>query len=249
MGCELETRTEKTMNDLEVALNNELTNVLGAKYNWLGVIAGTVGRRASSFAAHKNGLLEDVVTDVTGDINIQARDGTLSKAVIRAKEASKTEAELVDNLRIVVMKAAYFRASDAMKWRYRSLTQFSQVAGETRYDNFSELIPARSEAESEFGTPDYVKLLIDELELMALAEEWGGKGQFKHNAKRLRFAKEIVRDRVGGMSIRPLCKKYGLKRGSTAAAILHDIEQALVRVARKSKDSTLIRGTRGMVEV
>jgi hypothetical protein len=233
------------MKELEAALNEELANVLGARHNWMGVIAGVAGRRASEFARTKNGLLEDVVTDVTGDIILQAKEGKLAGAVIRAKEASHTEAELVENLRHVVMKAAFYRVSDAMKWRYRSGTQFSQISAET---DFSETVEARPETDTDLTY--YTDLLVEELEVMATAADWKhnrtGNPSYPKQAKRLRKSKEMVPDRVEGMALKDLMEKYSVGSKGGMQQHLDDIGQALARVAGRLGDPTLVRGTKGI---
>jgi len=233
------------MKELEAALNEELAKVLGAKHNWMGVIAGVAGRRASEFARTKNGLLEDVVTDVTGDIILQAKEGKLAGAVIRAKEASHTDEELVENLRHVVMKAAFYRVSDAMKWRYRSGTQFSQISAE---NDFSETVEARPETETDLTY--YTDLLVNELEVMATAADWKhnrtGNPSYPKQAKRLRKSKEMVPDRVEGMALKDLMEKYSVGSKGGMQQHLDDIGQALARVAGRLGDPTLVRGTKGI---
>lgn len=238
------------MKELEAALNEELAKVLGARHNWMGVIAGVAGRRASEFARTKNGLLEDVVTDVTGDIILQAKEGNLAGAVIRAKEASHTDAELVENLRHVVMKATFYRVSDAMKWRYRTSTQFSQISAERFKDltDFSETVEARPETDSDLSY--YTDLLMNELEVMATAADWKhhrtGNPSYPKQAKRLRKSKEMVPDRVEGMAFKALMEKYGVGSKGGMQQHLDDIGQALARVAGRLGDPTLVRGTKGI---
>jgi len=226
------------MKELEAALNEELSNVLGARHNWMGVIAGVAGRRASEFSRTRNGLLEDVVADVTGDIIIQAKDGKLAAAVIRAKEASNTDDELVENLRHVVMKAAFYRVSDAMKWRYRSATQFSQISEES---DFAETVQARPEIESDLS--HYTELLVNELEVMATAADWKHKYKL---AARYRRSKEMVPDRIEGMAFKGLMEKYSVGSKGSMQLHLDDIGQALARVAGRLGDPTLLRGTKGI---
>jgi hypothetical protein len=228
------------MKELKDALNAEFARVLGASHDWMSVIAGVVGRRASEFARTKNGLLEDVVTDVSGDIIIQATQGRLHAAVIRAKEASSTNDELVNNLRHVIMRAAYFRASDAMKWKYRTRTQFSQIGEE---NGFGDTVEARPEPESDLDLSNYTDLLVQELEVMAAAAEW----QSKHRlAARYRRAKEMVPDRIDGMAMGGLMEKYDIRSKGTMQLHLNDIGQALARVAGRLGDPTLVRGTKGI---
>lgn len=230
------------MTELEAALNKELSAVLGASHNWLGVIAGVAGRRASEFARTRNGLFEDVVADVTGDIIVQARTGNLLLAVIRAKTKSETDEQLVDNLRHVVMKAAYFRTSDAMKGRYRSVTQFSQIDDELDFrgeiqapDDFNE--------DSDSDLSYYTDELEKELELMAVTAIYQHKNKL---AKRYRRAKEMVPDRVGGMPMGKLMLKFDIHSKGTMQLHLDDIGKALARVAERLGDPTLIRGTAGV---
>jgi hypothetical protein len=239
------------MKELEAALNEELAKVLGAKHNWMGVIAGVAGRRASEFSWTKNGLLEDVVADVTGDIILQAKEGKLAGAVIRAKEASHTDAELVENLRHVVMKAAFYRVSDAMKWRYRSGTQFSQINvsnSNSIHGDFADTVEARPETDTDLTY--YTDLLVEELEVMATAAEWKhnrtGNPSYPKQAKRLRKSKEMVPDRVEGMALKDLMEKYSVGSKGGMQQHLDDIGQALARVAGRLGDPTLVRGTKGI---
>jgi len=229
------------MKELEAALNEELAKVLGARHNWMGVIAGVASSRASEFARTKNGLLEEVVTDVTSDIILQAKEGAFAGAVIRAKEASKTDAELVENLRHVVMKAAFYRVSDAMRFRYGGgVTQFSQ-----KENGFAETVQARPDTDADADLSEYKDLLVKELEVMATAADW----QWDHTgnpshlglAKRLRKSKEMVSDRVDGMVMKDLKAKYG---GSKVLIQDHidDIRKSLSRVAKRLGDETLIAG-------
>jgi hypothetical protein len=230
------------MKRLEAALNEELVKVLGARHNWMGVIAGVAVSRASEFARTKNGLLEDVIADVTGDIILAAKEGSFAGAVIRAKEASHTDAELVDNLRPVVIKAAFYRVSDAMRFRYRSGTQFSQIGGT---DGFAETVEARPDTDSDSDLSEYTELLMNELEVMATTADWqyakvGNPSHFEL-AKRLRKSKEMVSDRVNGMVFKDLKAKYG---GSNQRMQDHidDIRKSLSRVAKRLGDTTLIAG-------
>lgn len=214
------------------SLNEELTAVLGAEFNWAQYIASIAAHRASRFT--KSAIMEDIVTDVTGDILIQAKDGTLAVAIAKAKEGASTDAELLHNVKGVVMQATKFRVSDAVRWTYRQrATQFSQIEAD---GNRIAEIPAHEEADLE----QYKSLLANELELMAQAAEW--KKQTKL-ARRLRLAATIVPDRVDGWTLPELQEKYGVKSSSTMNAILDDIGQALARVAGRLQDPTLLRGT------
>lgn len=228
--------------NIEDALNAELEQVLGAKHNWMGVIAGVAGRRASKFVQHGNGLLEDVVTDVSGDIIMQAKNGKLALAVIKAKEASHTDAELVENLRHVVMKATFFRVSDAMKWRHeRGSTQFSQMGDGEDTISFAESIEGRSDTDADLS--QYSELLQEELELMATAAEWQKKSRL---AARYRRSKAMVQDRIEGSSMGELMEKFDIGSKGTMQLHLDDIGQALARLAGRLGDETLLQGTKGI---
>lgn len=214
------------------SLNEELTAVLGAEFDWAQYIASIAARRASKFT--KSAIMEDIVTDVTGDILIQAKDGTLAVAIAKAKEGSNTPDELLHNVKGVVMQAAKFRVSDAVRWTYRQkAVQFSQI----EVDGQREWHVDKAQ---ESNLEEYKSLLVKELGLMAQAAEW--KRQTKL-ARRLRLAATIVSDRVDGFTLDELQEKYGVKSSSTMQAILDDIGQALARVAGRLQDPTLLRGT------
>ena len=209
------------------SLNEELIAVLGAEFDWTQYIASIAAHRASRFT--KSAIMDDIVTDVTGDILIQAKDGALAVAIAKAHEAD-TPAEVLHNVKGVVMQATKFRVSDAVRWTYRQrATQFSQIEKE---GNRIAEIPAHEE--TDLG--QYKTLLAKELELMAQAAEW-------KLARRLRLAATIVPDRVDGWTLQELQEKYGVKSSSTMQAILDDIGQALARVAGRLQDPTLLRGT------
>jgi len=225
------------------SLNDELTAVLGADFNWTKYIANIAASRASRFT--KSAIMEDIVTDVTGDILIQAKDGALAVAIAKAKEGAKTDDELLNNVKGVVMQATKFRVSDAVRWTYRQRAiQFSQLdPGGTRkgdsgqtFDGNSLAVAAKDETDLE----SYKSLLVNELGLMAQAAEW--KRQTKL-ARRLRLAATIVPDRIDGFTLAELQEKYGVKSSATVQAILDDIGQALARIAGRLQDPTLLRGT------
>jgi len=217
-------------------LNDELVAVLGTEFNWTQYIASIAANRASRFT--KSAIMEDIVTDVVGDIIIEAKDGTLAEAVVKAKEASHTPAELLHNVKGVVMQATKFRVRDAVKWKYRQrAVQFSQIEQDgQRVAN----IPEREEG----GNLDaYKPLLVNELELMAAQADRQRQTKL---ARRLRLAATIVPDRVDGWTLVDLKAKYGIKSKSTMNAILDDIGQALARVAGRLQDPTLLYGTAGV---
>lgn len=226
------------------SINDELVEVLGADFNWAQYIASIAANRASRFT--KSAIMEDIVTDVTGDIIIEAKDGTLAVAIAKAKEGATTDAELLHNVKGVVMQATKFRVSDAVRWKYRqTVVQFSQIervdtlAGRNREKQRIGSVPAREESSPE----SYKPLLVNELGLMAQAAEW------KHQTKlvrRLRLAAAIVPDRVDGWTLEDLMEKYGVKSSSTMNAILDDIGIALARVAARLQDPTLLRGVAGV---
>lgn len=216
------------------ALNKELSKVLGVDHDWMGVITKAVNNRYRWLS--KNAWIDDVVTDVSGDIIIEAQSGGLLNAVIRAKQSSKNDAELLKNITSTVQSATMYRARDAMKLRYdRNLkaSQFSQMGDEV---NFSDTIEATPD--SSLDLDDYIKLLVDELELMATASEWMGKNRM---ATRLRLTKEIVVDRVYGMKLKELMTKYGISSKATMSSILDDINTAFGRVAQKANEPILLQ--------
>lgn len=239
------------MKELEAALNEELVKVLGARHNWMGLIFRVVAGRSSEFARTNNGLLEDVVTDVTGDIILQAKKGAFAGAVIRAKEASHTDAELVDKLQHVVVKAAFYRVSDAMKWRYGGGIQFSQIGEENGFDEtvcqrHVDLQQLKANPDTDDDLSEYKDLLVNELEVMATAADWHfdhtGNPGFQGQAKRLRKSKEMVSDRVDGFAMKDLMEKYGVGSKAGMQDHLADIRQSLSRVANRLGDRTLIAG-------
>lgn len=125
-------------------------------------IASIAAHRASKFT--KSGIMDDIVTDVTGDILIAAKDGTLAVALAKAKEA-ETPAEVLHNVKGVVMQATKFRVSDAVRWTYRTkAVQFSQIKqGDRRI--------ASVQANDESALEQYKSLIVNELGLMAQAAE------------------------------------------------------------------------------
>lgn len=225
---------------LKDALNEELSNVLGANHNWMNVITVAVGKRASKL--FRNGLMDDVVADVSGDIIIHAKDGKLLEAVIRAKESSANEEELVQKLTATIVSAASYRTRDAMKGKYNRTmraSQFSQM-GDGEGD-FAETVEARPES-SGLELDEYTDLLVKELELMASIEEWNVQGKGRRNSlSRLRLSKEVVVDRVQGMKLRDLMSKYGVTSKDTMNSIFMDINTAFARVAKKLNDPVLLR--------
>jgi len=209
------------------ALNAELTSFLGVKGNWVGIITASVSKRCSSFK--KNGLFDDLLTDVISKIILGA--DKLAPAIARAKESSSTEQELLMKLCRVLSVAAAYRAQDVMKLHYTTTVPFSQLT-EKDVDCFLNIT---AKPEDEFGTPDYIKLLIDELESKAVEIE---KDQLRL-AKRLRVAQKVVVDRVQGkMPLLQLARKYDLPK-STMQAIFYDMQDALHRLAKRLDDPTL----------
>lgn len=230
------------MNEIKDALNHEFTNVLGTNHDWMGIIAGIVGKRANKFAQAQNALLDDVITDVSGDILIQAKNGGLTNAIIQAKSSSKTNEELVNNLRHVVMKAAWYRASNVMRKdheKYHKVIRFSQMNADQDADYAQTIVAPTIQNESESEYQDYVQMLQNELELMAIAHE-----QQNHNrlAKRCRLAKKVVVDRANGLKINELMDIHNVPSKATMQAILDDIKLALERVAELSNNDTLLYG-------
>lgn len=221
---------------LEDALNEELSKVLGVNHNWMGVITKSIVTRYRWLSG--NGLIDDVIADVSGDIIIQAKDGRLSLAVIRAKELSTNDADLLKNLISTVFSATMYRTRDAMKLTYdRALkaSQFSQM-GDGEGD-FAEVVEARPES-SGLELDEYTDLLVEELELMAAVSEWNNHNKM---AKRLRLTKLIVVDRVQGMKLKELMEKYKISSKATMQAILDDINTAFGTVAKKVNDPVLLQ--------
>jgi len=237
-------------------LNEELVAVLGAEFDWAQYIASIAAHRASKFT--KSAIMDDIVTDVTGDILIAAKDGTLAVAIAKAKEA-ETPAEVLHNVKGVVMQATKFRVSDAVRWTYRTkAVQFSQIEHWSGSDvdrgrriASVQAKPRRRaldrgrriasvQANDESDLEQYKSLIVNELGLMAQAAD--RKKQTKL-ARRLRLAATVVSDRVDGFTLTELQEKYKVKSSSTMQAILDDIGQALARVAGRLQDPTLLRGT------
>lgn len=218
-------------------MNDELVKVLGVEFHWTKYIAAIAANRASAYT--KNALMEDIVADVTADIIMSAKDGRLAVALSKAKEASADETELVKNLKKVVMKAAWYRVSDAVRYRYKQRSiQFSQIGTE---ESGPLDVAARFEGE-EIGQ-EYGVLLAKELELMAQAAEW--KKQTKL-ARRYRLAATVVPGKLEGLTMPELMERHEVKSSSTMQAIFDDIGQALARVAGRLQDATLLRGTAGV---
>jgi hypothetical protein len=238
------------MNSIENALNQEFANVLGTNHDWMKIIAGTVSRRANKFAQTQNALLEDVITDVSGDILIQAKSGGLAEAIIQAKNNSKDNDELVENLRHVVMKAAFYRASNVMRGeheKYQKVIRFSQMNNEDA--DYSQTIQAptlENDEENQNQYQDYVDLIVDELELMAQAHQRKNKNRL---AKRFRLAQEVARNRAKGMNINQLMTIHNVPSKSTMQAILDDIAHALANVAKQSNNNTLLYGVKKHAKV
>ena len=221
-------------------LNEELSKVLGANHNWMEVITRAVNSKASRFS--NNGIIDDVITDVSGDIILQAKDGKLSIAVIRAKQSSTTEDELLLKLKAMLSSAAMFRTRDAMKSTYNRplrASQFSQMGDDE--GDFAETVEATPES-SGIELDDYINLLVNQLELMASIEEWKvGQRGGRNSVARLRLSKEVVVDRVNGMKLKALMSKYGITTKATMNAILEDINTAFAAVAKKLNDPVLLR--------
>lgn len=220
---------------LRAALNEELSMNLGAKYNWMSVIDVVVHNRSN---LSRSGLGEDVVTDVSGDLMLDIRSGKLSRSINHAHNSSKTEDELIDGLRRIVMKAAFFRASDAMKKKYRrGAMQFSQMKSDDDDDDF-DVADVESDIQASEDV-DYGQLLIDEFELMAVKAEWNHSGRL---AKRYRKIKEIIPDRFDGMTMKDLMKKHGINSKGTFQHMINDIITVFSRVAEKLGDKKLVEG-------
>lgn len=224
---------------LKDALNIELSKVLGVEHDWMDVISKTVQWQAMKLS--NSGLLDDVVTDVSGDIIIQAKTGKLSIAVIRAKEQATNDTELLRNLVGTVKSATRFRTRDAMKLRYdRTVkgSQFSQIEQNGEAGDFAEYVEARPES-SGLELDEYTDLLVNELEVMATAAEWQSNNKL---AKRLRLTKLVVVDRVQGMKLKDLMTKHGVRGKATMQAIINDINIAFGNVARELNDPVLLEG-------
>lgn len=226
---------------MKSALNAELSSVFGADYDWLQVITSVVNRRVNS------GLVDDVLTDVTGDIILEGKDktGALATSIIRIKDGSKSEAELLQNLQRTVRAVAYYRTSMVVRHRYQhNAIQFSQFDTDSK-GQFSDTIQSRFESE-ELESEKYAKLLMDELELMATAEEWKNRPNSAALAKRYRLAKEMVPDRIAGKTLKYLMPTYGITSKSQFHVVLNDIQTALSRVAKRIGNVRLMQGTAGV---
>ena len=218
-------------------LNAELSNVLGAKHDWMGLITGVASRRANLLV--RSGMIDDVVTDVSSDIIVDARDGTLSEYIVNVKTASKTEAEFVENLRHVMMKVVFYRVSDIMRKRSRASQPFSQINNNEDGDFAQTIVDQHTEADDD-GNLDFEQLIIDELELMAIGSEW--RGHYRRAAK-LRRVKLIVHDRIAGMTLRALMKKHKIGSIPTIHSMIQDIGPAIANVGKRLDNNLLIRGT------
>lgn len=222
------------MNDL----NQTLTAVLGVEYDWQHYIASITQHAASQFT--KSAIFDDILTDVTADLYFAAKDGKLTVALVKAKDEAKDDAELLSNVKGVVMQATKFRASDARrKYQKRmGVVQFSQL------EKVEETVAQREQTDAS----EYEALLVRELDLMAQSAEWTKKPwkSWAKLAKRYRLAATIVPDRLQGWGFDDLMKRHNVKSSSTMAAIMDDIELALARVAGKLQDPTLLKGTAGV---
>jgi hypothetical protein len=218
------------MNTIEIELNKELSKVLGADSNWLRLIERAAIKRMKI----QGGAFDDVVANVSGDIILKAKDGKLAEAVIRAKDSSENEEELVSNLSHVVKKAAYFRVSDIMKNNEK--TPSSRDLEEAEY-----VVKKNRSTESEnLQLEEYKELILNELEVMATSFEWRNNSV---RAKRLRLAKKVVLDRLDGYALGDLMKRHNVSSKATMQAILDDIGQAVARIAIRLDDEVLIKGT------
>lgn len=218
------------MNTIEIELNKELSKVLGADSNWLRLIESAASKRMRI----QGGAFDDIVTNVSGDIIIKAKNGKFAEAIIRAKEASGNEEELVSNLSRVIKKATYFRVSDILRNNEKNpVNQDLEVAEYV-------VNKSRSTESDNLQFEEYKELILNELEVMATSFEWRNNSV---RAKRLRLAKEVVLDRFNGYAMGDLMKKYNVASKATMQAILDDIRRAVSCIAIRLNDEVLIKGT------
>lgn len=228
------------MNDL----NRELANVLGVDFDWQRYITVVTFGSATKFA--RNGVFDDIVTDVVSDLYLAAKDGKLAGALVKAKKKSNTPDELLHNVKGVVHQATKFRASDARrKWtKHFATSQFSQL--EKEVTAMVDSVPDRTQTDAS----EYVPLIVNELELMSQRVK-GKRGlapeQATKIAKRLRLAAAIVPDKLEGWGFDALMERHGVKSSSTMTTIMDDIGQAVARVAGRLQDPTLLKGTAGVL--
>ena len=198
---------------IDKSFNDELCKIFGEGQDWFSLVNACVTKMTGRFD-------KDLACDIAGQIILDAPK--LAKQIEVARNSDNPEKAL----KSTICSAAKYRIKDSLK-RNKNIC-FSQME-----ENFSETIKDRShQSESDFDTPDYLKLLIEELELMAIESS-------KLKAERLRLTQVIVVDRLAGMKLKPIAKKYNLGK-TTVQHVIYDMEKALFRVGERIKDPDLM---------
>ena len=225
------------------AMNDLLTGVLGGvEYNWEKHIHRVVASNMPRLA--RSGRLQDVITDVTSDFVLASQDGSLKETIIKAKENSEDDVQLLDNMKKVLNRGIWYRTSTAIRsGKRKKVASFSEVdQGDTDEEIANSLMDHRIDSDKEYLA--YGDELVKELEVMATAAEWKNNHRL---AKRLRLAKEMVHSRLEGKTFGELQVQFSVKGTATMKAILDDMGQALARIAARTGDSTLLNGTKELV--
>lgn len=226
-------------------LNAELVRIFGIEFEWLNYIKNIVNSRAAS--VRKKGLINDLVTDVIGDIFIDATtdENGLHKAIIKAKSSD----DHLNSMQAVVMQAVKYRVLDGLSWRYGNNkktknakdSQFSQLEEFASGDSASFDVAEKVSYDQD--DQEYLDLLSHELNLMIRAAEWQGDTVLR---KRYQRALAVLPDRLEGMSVAELMEKHGIGSTATMTKTLADIGKALAIVAQKTQSPKLLLGTVGI---
>lgn len=227
--------------------NDLLTATMGgAAQDYEGIIANMVSRHMG--LNRQSAKFDDVVTDITSDLVIAAQEGGLQLAIAKAKANSSDDETLAKNMKSVFMTGVWYRIQTAIRNKKRKTITFSEIEAIAKSDSakesdkllFDVLAVDKKRGNEEHEYRSYGQMIMDELETMALASEWGNKTRL---AKRYRLAKQMVPGKLAGKTMTELRDEFAVKSLATMQAIFDDMAKATAWVASKTQNEILLFGT------
>jgi DnaJ-domain-containing protein 1 len=215
------------INAMEFSVDRELNKITGAPFQWTKYIVSIVVKFAGGMA--KGGYFEDIVTDTINGILFNAQEGGLKASIEEAKARSNSPAELLENMKGVIMQAAKMRAMDFRRKYGRQQTrmlQFGQVDGDEGDFGISRAMDHGPRPEDHADSESLEHQVIAQLD--AMIQQARATKQTRL-VKRLELAKALAPDRMSGMQLPELMAKHGLKQ-TQVHSILQDIYAAIRQI-------------------
>jgi hypothetical protein len=200
----------------------EFSRLLGMKFEWTKFITDVLAHRHAINTVGAD--YEDMITDIVSGLLISLTKGALHDRVQFCIQTARDEDHLMNKLKPVLTIAIDYRFRD---FRQHKSYRHSGI-------QFPEKFDATGSTEDVGGGMDAENLksmIRDELQERFILT---GK-------RRCELALQILPDRMEGLSLREICEKHELSRGSVVSDALNEIYDAVRCVAQELQEGWMIR--------